>query len=424
MRVSLVVVGSRGDVQPFLALGAALRARGHQVRLATHGDFRDLAAEAGLEFYPVPGSPRHYFSSPELVKSLRKGPSVLRLARTMPREGAEAAGHALAQLDAYLKPAFDGAELIVSSVFNRNSYVAAPPDVPWAMVTWYPNTPTSAFPAMGAPALPLGGAYNRLSHHVSRAVEWRMCRPIVNAYRARLGRTPLGHRTPFARLERDGLTFCLHSPAVIRPPADWPSGVRMSGYWFWDRDWSPSPELVAAVEDGPAPVVLSFGSLWPAFPEGSLTMVADAVRRAGRRLVVIDGPRQDELPAGVVRLHDADYTWLFPRAAAVVHHGGFGTGAAALRAGVPQVVVPIFIDHPFWAARMAALGVAPKPVPAAKLEPRRVERAVRRALGDRRLRERAADLGRYVRADRGLDAACEELERWAGVSSRNVAAAR
>ncbi|WP_198010068.1 glycosyltransferase, partial [Saccharomonospora halophila] len=85
MRATLVAVGSRGDVQPFLALGAALRARGHEVRLATHGDFRGLVTEAGLDFFPVPGSPANWFSSPELVKSLRKGPSVLRLARTMPR---------------------------------------------------------------------------------------------------------------------------------------------------------------------------------------------------------------------------------------------------------------------------------------------------------------------------------------------------
>ncbi|MFD2396191.1 glycosyltransferase [Prauserella oleivorans] len=399
-------------MQPFLALGAALRARGHDVVLATHADFRALAGEAGLDFHAVPGSPRNYFSSPEVVESLRKGPSVLRLARSTPKVAADAAAAGLAQLDACFAPAFAGADLIVTSVANRHSYLAAPPDVPWALVSWYPNTPTSVFPAMGAPALPLGGWYNRLTHHVSRAIEWRLARPIVNAYRARLGAAPLGLRVPFTAAERDRPLFYLHSPAVLPAPADWPATVHVCGYWFWDRAWSPSRELVDAVEADPAPVVLSFGSLWPAVPEGSLDAVADAVRRCGRRLIVIDGP--DEVPSGVIRVHDADYTWLFPKAAAVVHHGGFGTGAAALRAGVPQVVLPIFIDHPYWAKRMAALGVAPDPVPAAKLDPARLRAAIRRVLHDERIRHRAAEIGRYVRADRGVEAACEELERWVG----------
>ncbi|SFB47891.1 O-mycaminosyltylonolide 6-deoxyallosyltransferase [Amycolatopsis marina] len=412
MRVTLVAIGSRGDVQPFLALGAGLRERGHDVRLATHADFRDLTREAGLEYFPVPGSPKHYFESPELIKSLRRSPSALRLARTMPRQTAEAAAAGTAQLDACVRPAFANADLVVSSVFNRNAYLAEPPDVPWALVSWYPNTPTTAFPAMGAPRLPLGGWYNRLSHHISQAAEWRMCRPIVNAYRQRLGKAPLGPRTPFSALERDRPTFYLQSPAVLPAPPDWPATNHMAGYWFWDREWQAPQELVEVVENGPAPVVLSFGSLWPAYPENSLELVADAVRAAGRRLVVVDGPTQDDLPEGVLRLHDVDYTWLFPRAAAVIHHGGFGTGAAVLRAGVPQVVVPIFVDHPFWAATMADLGVAPKGVPGARLSAPRLRKAVAQALGDARMRGRAADVGRCVRSDRGVERVCAILENW------------
>lgn len=416
MRVTLVAIGSRGDVQPFLALGAGLRERGHQVRLATHADFRELTREAGLDYFPVPGSPKHYFESPELIKALRGRPSIFRLARTMPRQTAAAAAEAMAQLDACVRPAFADADLVVSSVFNRNSYLAEPPAVPWALVSWYPNTSTSAFPAMGAPKLPLGGWYNRLSHHVSQAAEWRMCRPIVNAYRERLGRTPLGVRPPFSALEQNRPTFCLQSPSVLPKPADWPVTHQMAGYWFWDREWKAPPELVEALENGPAPVILSFGSLWPAYPENSLELVLDAVRDAGRRLVVVDGPGQDDLPDGVLRLHDVDYTWLFPRAAAVIHHGGFGTGAAVLRAGVPQVVLPIFVDHPFWAATMAQLGVAPEGIPGASLTRRRLRGAVAKALGDPRMRERAADLGRYVRSDRGVERACETLENWAGTA--------
>jgi len=410
----MVVVGSRGDVQPFLALGSAMRARGHEVRLATHADFRELAAEADLEFHPVPGSPRHYFESPEVIESLRHRSPALRLLRSLRRlPAAEAKGAAagLAQLQEHLVAAYEGADLVVGSSFIRNILLATEPGPPWAMVSWYPSTPTSAFPAMGAPSLPLGGWYNRLTHRVSRALEWRMSRPIVNAFREQLGLQPLGNRTPFAELESRGPFLYLQSREVVPEPGDWPRGHRLAGYWYWDRpEWIPSPDLVEAVERQPAPIVLSFGSLWPAYPPGSLRMVADAVRRTGHRLIVVDGPNQEELPDDVLRVHDADYSWLFPRAATVIHHGGFGTGSAVLRAGVPQVVVPIFVDHPYWAARMAALGVAPAPVPAARLSTARVYDALARALGDHRLRERARGIAPRIEADRSLDDACALLE--------------
>ncbi|TWH20718.1 O-mycaminosyltylonolide 6-deoxyallosyltransferase [Prauserella rugosa] len=424
----MAVVGSRGDVQPFLALGSAMRERGHEVRLATHADFRELTAEAGLEFHPVPGSPRHYFESPEVIESLRYRSPATRLLRSLrrpPNADAKAAAAGLAQLQSRLSSAYEGADLVVGSSFNRNIFLAAEPETPWAMVSWYPSTPTSAFPAMGAPSLPLGGWYNRLTHRISRAMEWRMTRPIVNAYRDDLGLRPLGTGTPFAELERRGAFLYLQSPDVLPAPADWPRGHMLAGYWYWDRpDWTPGPELVEAVERKPEPIVLSFGSLWPAYPPGSLHMVADAVRRTGHRLIVVDGPSQEELPDDVLRIHDADYSWLFPRAATVIHHGGFGTGSAVLRAGVPQVVVPIFVDHPFWAARMAALGVAPAPIPAPRLSTTRVHDALIRTLGDHRIRDRARWIGPRIEAERGLDEACALLESWVGDRAGNGTWAR
>lgn len=415
MRVALVAIGSRGDVQPFLALGSALRDRGHEVRLATHADFRALTAEAGLEYAPMPGSPAHYFGSPKLIASLRSSRSPWQLVRRMPRQDAATAGEATAVIAEYVRRATDKADLLVTSPFVRNAFLGRQPDLPWAFVSWYPTLPTSAFPAMSVPRLPLGGGYNRLSHHVSRYLEWRLCRPIVNAYRAKLGRPPLGARVPFAELERGRPNFCLQSPRVLPRPDDWPDNVHLDGYWFWDRDWTPTPEAVTAVDRDPAPVVVSFGSLWPAYPDHALRTVVSAAEALGHRVIVIDGPEGAEMPDGVVRLHDVDYTWLFPRAAVVVHHGGFGTGAAALRAGAPQVVAPIFVDHPFWAERMRAIGVAPEAVPGAQLDPVLLRRALTRALRDPELRRHAARVGAAVRAESAVDKACAVLERWIGV---------
>lgn len=421
LRVGLVVMGSRGDVQPFVALGAALRRRGHEVRLATHGDLAGLVREAGLEFRPLPGSARHLFESPEVIASLRRGPSRRRLARGLPAHTAEQAAEVGELLRSYVDAAVEGVDLVVASVANRESFLVREPDVPWCLVSWYPDTPTGHLPAMGAPDLPLGTPYRRLTHRFSRRAQWRTMRPVVEAGRARRGLAPLGPTPPFTRQDAGRPLFYLHSPAVVPRPPDWPADVHLAGYWFWDRDREPSDELRELVTGGTPPVVLTFGSLWPVCPPGSLDLIAAEVHRHGRRLVVVDGPA-DGLPEGVLRVHDADYTWLFPRAAAVIHHGGFGTGAAALRAGVPQVVVPIFIDHPFWARRMAKLGVAPAPLPAAKLNRRRLRPAVTAALTDGRMRARASRLGAEVRQDRGLEHACDVLQAWAaGLDGRRRA---
>lgn len=415
MRLALVVMGSRGDVQPFLALGSALARRGHEVRLATHGDFAALAREAGLAFRPLPGSPAQLFSSPEMVEALRRGPSVLRFVRAMGRgdeERATQSAAAVAALRRYVDLAIDGVDAVVASVSVRDLFLAAPPPVPYALASWYPHTPTAAFPAMGAPRLPLGGAYNRLTHRVSQRLEWTLSRRVVDADRRGRGLPPMGRRAPFAAQERGRPFFYVHSPAVIPRPADWPANYHLAGHWFWDRAWEPPRSLSELLAGGEPPVVLTFGSLWPACPPDSLELVAAAVRAHGRRLVTVDGPT-DGLPPGVLRLHDVDYTWLFPRAAAVVHHGGFGTGAAVLRAGVPQIVTPIFIDHPFWARRMHGLGVAPRPRPADRLTAAWLSRSVGQVLGDARMRDRAAGIGHAVRADRGVDHACDALEAWA-----------
>lgn len=407
----MAVIGSRGDVQPLIALGVALRERGHDVHLAAFAEFAGLAREAGIAFHPIPGSAQHFFSSPEVVEALRKGTSVWGLLRKTSRNETDAAVQMLEMYETYFAEAFSGADLVVSAMTNRSNYLAAPPQVPWAVVSWYPAAPTSTFPSPGWLDLPLGPWYRRLSHHITEFIEWRLIRRGVNTYRAKHGDAPLGVLPPLASIERARPTFYLQSPSVWPTGKEWPSRVHMSGYWFWDREWEPSREVRDAVEGDRAPVVLSFGSLWPAVPDGSLELVADAVRAADRRLIVIDGP--EDVPSDVLRLRDADYTWLFPRAAAVVHHGGFGTGAAALRAGVPQVVCPIFVDHPLWAKRMARLGVAPKPVPTASLTAGKIRRAVHQALTDPRMPARAAELAERVRADNGLEHACEELESWA-----------
>jgi len=360
------------------------------VRLATHREFLPLVAEAGLEYWFLPGSPS---TIPPEVNS------PLRLLRALVRVLDQLAP----QLAAQTLTAGEGADLVVENMLCHTEAVERLP-APWCMVLYAPLVPTAAFPAPGLPGLPLGPAYNRLTH--------------LAAYRLQelppgrwMGLAPRRIRFPWRELGRERPALFAFSPGVVPTPADWPPGCHVTGYWFWERPGEPPKELVAFLEEGPPPVVLTFGSLWPFAPAGVAALTAEAARRAGRALVVVGGACEP-IPDGAFHLADVDHRWLFPRTSAVIHHGGAGTTAAALRAGVPQVVAPFFGDQPFWAARTRALGVAPRPVPMRRLDRDRFGAALTAALTDRGMQDRAARVGTTVRAERGVERACEVLERW------------
>jgi sterol 3beta-glucosyltransferase len=190
----------------------------------------------------------------------------------------------------------------------------------------------------------------------------------------------------------------------------------VTGYWHLPApaDWAPSQ----ALEDflaGDEPVVsVGFGSMTSEDPEAVTALALGAARDAGVRAVLLSGwGGLGTLPQeGDVFLADAvPHDWLFPRMAAVVHHGGAGTTGAAIRAGVPAAVVPFSVDQPFWASRVAALGVGPKPIPRKRLTRERLADALSRAVADQPMRERAARLGEKIRAEDGVANAVERFGR-------------
>ena len=408
MHIAIIALGSRGDVQPYIALGVGLNVAGHVVRLVTHENFAPLAAAHGLEVRTVRGDVQAVAESEEMRALLAKS-NFLAITRRTAQEAKRAMEHWAKDGLAACR----GVELIVAGIGGLfiGLALAEKLDVPFMQAYLVPFTPTGEFPGVLLPvALPrLGGGFNRLSHRLVRQVMWQGSRAADNVARQQVLDLPAAPLTgPFgsARLRQLPVLYGF-SPAVVPRPADWDANTYVTGYWVLDSaaGWTPPPALAAFLDAGPPPVYVGFGSMASRQPEETADLVLRALAETGQRAVMLlgwAGLRADRLPASVIMVESVPHAWLFPRVAAVVHHGGAGTTAAGLRAGAPSVLIPFFGDQAFWAARVQALGVGPTPIPRRELTAARLATAIQQAVTDDALRRRAADLGATIRAEDGV----------------------
>lgn len=282
-------------------------------------------------------------------------------------------------------------------------------EFPWpgvGMPTWLPAVANRAtFLGMKAPAAIFGRVVDR----------WR--EDTLGLPRRR------GRHDPLRRPD-NGQVPVLHafSPSVLPPPADWPDSAHTTGYWFLPPSDEPLPPRVEDfLRAGDPPVFVGFGSMSGSDPARSTALVQEAARRAETRLVIgagwggLDSSIQGD---DVLAVEDVDYLRLFPRMAAVVHHGGAGTTGTAFASGRPQVVCPFIADQPFWARLAHTRGVAPAPQPQRHLTAGGLATAITTAATDPNMERAAAELGHRVRAEDGISAAVTALERIATAPQR------
>lgn len=405
-----MTAGSRGDVAPYTGLGAGLVRSGHEVTLATHGLFESLAAGCGVRFHPTPVDP-HALSHSDRGRSLHAsttGLGKLLRAASMARSAAEEMTDALVE-------AARAADVVLAAgaVAPLGRAIAEGLKLPSLGLFLQPQHPTREFgaPMLGGRSLgPVGNHLGGLA--VTTALD-RIFTQAMRRLRTRHGLTPPGPAASRRAHERARWPV-LHgfSERVVPRPRDWRPGLEMAGYW-WPYD---TRELPADVEEflaaGPAPVFVGLGSATVPDPERLSGEIVRALRTAGLRGVVQRGwagltACTDE----VLTVGDVPHSLLFPRMAAVVHHAGAGTTAAALRAGVPTVPVPVQFDAGFWAARLVALGVAPCAVPLRRLTAEALAPALRRAVSDPGHRDRARELARHLAEEDGVAPVLAALDR-------------
>ena len=430
MKILLLTFGSRGDVQPYVALGQGLRAAGHSVGLCTSQHFAGFVSNHGLAYLPMNNGFVELLASLEGRAGLERMQSlpgtlltVTRLARKIgplqleTLQDAWRAARALRPDLILFHPKLPGAVDIADTL-----------GIPAIMAALFPQyVPTAEFPCLGFPDLPLGAGYRRLTYHiVDRLADWIGGGP-VRAWRrasglgprpAELGLLSDGHGRPIPVLHG-------YSPQVCPEPADWPETAIAAGYWplCGSLEWSPPAVLAKFLAAGPPPVYIGFGSMAGRDPAMLTATVLEALRLSGRRGLLASGwggMAIQRLPADVFAIEEVPHEWLFPQVAAVVHHGGAGTTAAGLRAGRPKVICPFFADQPFWGRRVHALGAGPMPIPQRELSAARLAQAITTATSDTQIAIAATSLGEHLKAERGVEDTVSWIEGW--LSSQGIPA--
>lgn len=421
MRFTIVTYGSQGDIRPFVALGKGLLKAGHSVVFPADREFRDLIERHGLTYTPLSGDLREATGSSKADALFREGINPVKMMRALVRLGQD---YTLDWMREYWEAA-QGSDAIIASglAFYAGVAVAEKLGVPVVSTALQPLAPTRAFSPPMMPPLRLPGIVNYALHFAMLQLVWQTFRPPTNrARREVLGLKP-SFIGPGPRLLKAKWPMpYAFSPYVLPRPDDWPDFIRATGFWFLDEGerYTPPPDLVAFLEGGPPPVYVGFGSMSGFDPAETTRLVLEALN--GRRAVLSTGwggLDRSALPKTVYGLDSAPHDWLFPRMGAVVHHGGAGTTAAGVRAGVPAVIVPFIGDQPFWGARLRDIGVASEPIPRKDLTADKLARAIA-ATDQPDMRARAAELGAGVRSEDGVGNAVRFIEE--GLAHRsNVA---
>ena len=430
MNVVIQVVGSRGDVQPFVALGKVLKEQyNHRVRLATHSNFKEFVESNGLEFFNIGGDPAALMAfmvkNPGLIpgfESLRHGDvgkrqhEIFTILLGCWRSCIEAGDGMDSEIPE--DDISDQARPFVADVIIANPpsfahiHCAEKLGIPVHLMFTMPWSPTHVFPHPLAniqstdtdPSLS-----NLVSYSLVEGLTWQGLGRVINNFRRenlRLDPVSLLYAPNLLNRLEVPYTYCW-SPALIPKPNDWGQHISIAGFYFLSlaSSFTPDPDLLKFLDSGPPPVYIGFGSIVVDDPDAMTTMIFAAIKKAGVRALVSKGwgglGKGDlDVPDEVYMLGNIPHDWLFQRVSCVVHHGGAGTTAAGIALGKPTVVVPFFGDQPFWGSMIARAGAGPFPVAYKKLTADILAKSISDALQPSQ-KEKAAKLASSIAKEQG-----------------------
>ena len=409
MRFTMISIGSTGDVRPYVILGQELKRRGHEITIASFAPFRDMAADAGLNFYAISGDVTRM-----MAKIMKPGVTGFTYLQHL-----ESAIKSVApMLVRDLQNACVDAEGIICTYFGSAAYsIAEKYHIPCVQTQFFPMDYNANVPISSAPGLRLGKTWNKATYKIGYLMintlekryltGWRKEQGMrVRKIKPRPDYTINGHTIP---------VIYAMSPLLLPRPLAWNEHIHMSGFWTPSEteSFKPPEDLTAFLNAGDKPVYIGFGSMVSGDMGKTLEIVLAAIEEAGVRAVISRGWGGGEIhaPKNVFVADYLPHDWLFDHVAAVVHHGGAGTTAAGLRAGKPTLVIPFGGDQPFWGMRVRAMGCGPKPIRRELLTVEKLVKALRELLDTKSYEVAARELGLRLLQENGTQNAADIIER-------------
>ncbi|XP_050242542.1 sterol 3-beta-glucosyltransferase UGT80A2-like isoform X1 [Quercus robur] len=416
LQIVMLIVGTRGDVQPFVAIGKCLQEHGHRVRLATHANFKDFILTAGLEFFPLGGDPK--VLAGYMVKNkgfLPSGPSEISIQRNQLKDIIYSLLPACLDPDPATNIPFKADAIIANPPAYGHTHVAEALKVPLHIFFTMPWTPTSEFPH------PLSRVRQqigyRLSYQIVDALIWLGIRDMINEFRKKqLKLRPVTYLSGSYSSPPDIPYGYIWSPHLVPKPKDWGPNIDVVGFCFLDlaSNYQPPDSLVEWLAAGKKPIYIGFGSLPVEEPEKMTKIIVEALEITGQRGIINKGwgglGNLAEPKDFVLLLDSCPHDWLFPRCIAVVHHGGAGTTAAGLKAACPTAIVPFFGDQPFWGERVHARGVGPAPIPIDEFSREKLVDAINFML-DPEVKKRAVEVADAMKNEDGVTGAVKAFHK-------------
>jgi sterol 3beta-glucosyltransferase len=415
-RIVMLTYGTRGDVEPFIALGVGLQKAGHSVRLAAPVPYAELVETYGLDYEAIQGDPA------ELAQTFadRAGLSWTRMIARMMLHVRPLAHEAFRAVERAARDA----DLIVHSFLMTDAghTLARSKGVPDVSAQFFPFFfPTSAFSAVGLPDLPLGTLYRRATHRLNTAVFRHGGRLLYRIIRASAKDLPDLAPWPFGGKDGQATPILFaYSPHILVKPPDWPLWAHVTGYWQLRPhvNWVPSESVAHFLESGSDPIYFGPGSMRTEKMRPLLRTVVASIRASGQRGFLGVSPEAlDEELVGtdVFAAEGIPHCWLFPRMRFILHHGGAGTTGAAVAAGVPNTAISFTADQAFWAHQIHRLGVGPAAPPVRHLTRDGLEATLQAALTDPAYSRRARVLGDQLHGEDGVAAAIQIIHAQLGI---------
>jgi len=418
MNITILTFGSRGDVQPFLPLSLGLMSRGHNVILAAPVRFKSLVEEHGITFFPLAGDPE------ELSRRLNDaGYNFFKLMKELMSHAIDIGAEMMRQTD----EACRDADLIIHTLAHAVGAhtLAREKNIPDIHIQTFPMfTPTGDYPNISLPNL-RNRFLNRLTHTASLKITELTSSLGFEQVRRRAGLpkrklySPFKHSPPRPRTP----ILCAWSPSLIPPSSDWHPRVHVTGYYFfpYSDSYAPPNELEEFLVAGKPPVCVSFGSMVNKDAEKIDAIIRESLKQTNNRGIILSGwgSAKRESTSELLYLESAPHDWLLPKCKVLIHHGGAGTTSAALRAGIPQIVVPFMADQPFWGSRVHVVGVATKPIRVKRLSVEKMVNAIAKA-ESKNILERAQVTGQEIRSEDGVMNAVKLIESYADVFNESA----